>query len=100
MFIVTYRYSFPPEKAVDYIALEQKAIQIYIEHGCLGVELYRDPQNPRKWMEINKYHDEKHQEEVNAAVNGDPRIEALFKEFLGLFEQGSAPLKETYLRML
>jgi hypothetical protein len=37
---------------------------------------------------------------VSAAVNGDPRIEDLFKEFLGLFEQGSAPLKETYLRML
>ena len=53
MFIVTYRYSIPPEKARDYIALEQKAIQIYIEHGCLGVELYKDPQNPRKWMEIN-----------------------------------------------
>ncbi|MCW3989684.1 MAG: antibiotic biosynthesis monooxygenase [Candidatus Bathyarchaeota archaeon] len=100
MFIVTYRYNLQPEKSRDYITLEQKAIQIYLEHGCLGVEIYRDPQNPRKWMEVNKYHDEKHYEDVSAAVDGDPRIEALFEEFLGLFEQGNAPQKDTYLRML
>ena len=100
MFIITYRYSLPPEKSRDYITLGQKAIQIYLEHGCLGVEIYRDPQNPRKWMEINKYHDEKHHEEVTAAVEKDPRIETLLKEFLGLFEQGSTPEKDTYLRML
>jgi hypothetical protein len=51
-------------------------------------------------MEINKYHDQKHYEDVSAAVDGDPRIEALFEEFLGLFEQGNAPQKDTYLRML
>jgi len=100
MFIVTYRYNLQPEKSMEYITLEQKAIQIHLEHGCLGVEIYRDPQNHRKWMEINKYHDEKHYEEVSAAVEGDPRIEALFKEFLELFEQGKAPQKDTYLRML
>ena len=100
MFIVTYRYNISPEKSRDYIPLEQKAIQIYLEHGCLGVEIYRDPHNPRKWMEVNKYHDEKHFEDVSAAVEADPRIEALFEEFLGLFEQGNAPPKDTYLRML
>jgi quinol monooxygenase YgiN len=100
LFIVTYRYNLAPEKSRDYITLEQKAIQIYLEHGCLGVEIFRDPHNPRKWMEINMYHDEKHFEDVTAAVEGDPRIEALFEEFLGLFERGNAPQKNTYLRML
>jgi len=100
LFIVTYRYSLPPEKSKDYIALEQKAIQIYVEHGCLGVEIYRDPHNPRKWMEVNKFHDEKHHEEVTAAVEGDPRIAALFDEFLGIFDRGNPPEKDVYLRML
>jgi quinol monooxygenase YgiN len=100
LFIVTYRYSLSPEKSMDYIALEQKAIQIYMEHGCLGVEIYRDPHNQRKWMEVNKFHNEKHHEEVTAAVEGDPRIAALFDEFLGLFDLGSTPEKATYLRML
>ena len=85
---------------MDYITLEQKAIQIYLEHGCLGVEIYRDPQNPRKWMEINKFHDEKHHKEVTKAVEEDPRISSLFEEFIGLFKKGNTPEKNTYLRML
>ena len=100
MFIVTYRYNLSPEKSRGYITLEQKAIQIYLEHGYLGVEIYRHHQNPRKWMEINKYHHKKHYEDVTAAVDGDPRIDGLCEEFLGLFEQGNAPQKDTYLRML
>jgi quinol monooxygenase YgiN len=100
LFIVTYRYSLSPEKSRDYISLEQRAIQIYMEHGCLGVEIYRDPHNPRKWMEVNKFHDEKHYAEVTAVVEGDPRIAALFEEFLGLFDLGSAPEKNVYFRML
>jgi hypothetical protein len=51
-------------------------------------------------MEVNKFHNEKHHEEVTAAVEGDPRIAALFDEFLGLFDLGSTPEKATYLRML
>ena len=100
LFIVTYRYSLPPEKSREYIALEQKAIQIYLEHGCLGVEIYRDPHNPRKWMEVNKFHDEKHHKEVIAAVEKDSRITALFEEFLKLFDKGAPPVKDMYLRML
>ncbi len=42
MFIVTYRYKLPPDKIKQYIAIEQKATQIYLEHGCQGVEIYRD----------------------------------------------------------
>jgi quinol monooxygenase YgiN len=100
LLIVIYRYSLSPEKSRDYIALEQKAIQIYLEHGCLGVEIYRDPHNPRKWMEINKFHDEKHHKEVIAAVEKDSRINVLFDEFLKLFDKGDPPTKDMYLRML
>jgi len=100
MYIVTYRYKLPPDKTREYVVLEQKAIQIYLEHGCLGVEIYRDAADPRKWLEVNKFHDREHYEEVTAAVEGDERITVLFQEFIGLFEEGEAPEKSTYLRML
>jgi quinol monooxygenase YgiN len=80
--------------------LEQKAIQVYLEHGCLGVEIYRDSEDPRRWLEVNKFHDQDHYQEVISAVDKDPRISDLFEEFLTLFETGEAPEKNTYLRML
>lgn len=100
MFIVTYRYSLPPDRSKDYITLEQKAIQIYLEHGCLGIEIYRDSKDPSKWLEVNKFLDMDHYKEVISAVDKDPRLSDLFEEFLGLFSAGEAPEKNTYFRMI
>ena len=100
MFIVTYRYKLPPDKIREYIAIEQEATQIYLEHGCQGVEIYRDSKDPRYWMEINKFSDQEHYESVIAKVDEDPRIAPLFEELKGLLEKGEMPEKATYLRML
>jgi quinol monooxygenase YgiN len=100
LFIVTYRYKLPPDKIKEYIAIEQKATQIYLEHGCQGVEIYRDSKDPRYWMEINKFLDQKHYDSVIAKVDEDPRIAPLFEELKRLLEKGVIPEKATYLRML
>jgi quinol monooxygenase YgiN len=90
----------PPDRTREYVAIEQKAIQIYLEHGCIGVEIYRDSKDPRYWLEINKYTDQEHYDGVTAKVDEDPRIAPLFEEFKSLFEKGETPEKVTYLRML
>ncbi len=100
MFVVTYQYMMQPEKTKQYITLEKQAIEIYLEHGCLGVEIYRDAKDPRKWMELNRYRDRQHYNEVIASVDEDPRIKPLFEEFIGLFEEGNQPDKSTYYRMI
>ncbi|UCH58059.1 MAG: antibiotic biosynthesis monooxygenase [Candidatus Bathyarchaeota archaeon] len=100
MYIVTYRFTLPPDNTKEYIMIEQKAIQIYLEHGCLGVEIYRDSENPRKWLEVNRFLDQKHLDDVVAAVEEDTRIASLFDEFLSLFDNNRAPEKDTYIRML
>ena len=64
------------------------------------MEIYRDSKDPRYWMEINKYMDEEHCDQVIAKVDEDPRIAPFFEEFMGLFEKGEMPEKSTYLRML
>ena len=99
MFVVQYNYRLPPDKTREYIVLEQQAIQIYLEHGCLGVEIYRDTRDPRLWMEINKFMDEEHYRKVTEAVDKDSRISILFEKFTELFIKGEAPKKTTYLRM-
>lgn len=100
MFVVTYHYTMSAEKTKQYIMLEKKAIEIYLEHGCLAVEIYRDAKDPRRWMEINRFRDRTHYTEVIASVDEDPRIKPLFEEFIGLFEEGNQPEKATYYRMI
>ena len=100
MFIVTYRYKLAPDKIREYIAIEQEATKIYLEHGCHGVEIYRDSKDHRYWMEINKFSDQEHYDSVIAKVDEDPRIAPLFEELKGLLEKGEIPEKATYLRML
>jgi quinol monooxygenase YgiN len=100
LFIVTYRYKLPTDKIREYIAIEQEATQIYMEHGCQGVEIYRDSEDPRYWMEINKFSDQEHYDSVIAKVDEDPRIAPLFEKLKGLLEKGEMPEKAAYIRML
>ena len=51
-------------------------------------------------MEINRYKDRAHYNEVIATVDEDPRIAPLFEEFIGLFDEGNKPEKTTYYRMI
>ena len=100
MFVAIYRYHVPTDKTKDYIMLQRKAIELYMEHGCLGVEIYRDDKDPRRWMEINRYEDRAHYGEVIAAVDGDPRIKPLFEEFMSLIDSEETTERSTYYRMI
>ena len=101
MFAVIYNYNVPIEKTKQYIILEKQAIKVYMEHGCLGVEIYRDAKAPRCWMEINRFRDRQHYNEVIKAVDEDTRIKPLYEEFMSLFDaEEYQPEKRTYFRMI
>ena len=100
MYVAVYHYRVNKEKTEQFVMLEKKAIEIYLEHGCLGVEIYRDAKDSGRWMEINRYRDRGHYEEVAAAVEGDQRIRPLYEAFIGIFDAESQPTKSNYLRML
>jgi quinol monooxygenase YgiN len=101
LFIVVYHYRIPTDKAIDYIRLEKKAIDFYIENGGVRVELYRDSQDPQKWIEINRFEDEDHYKIVSSTMNEDPRISQLFEEFKVLLRDVEYdPEKNTYYQMI
>lgn len=101
MFVVVYHYKVPPEKAKEYVMLEKRAMEVCREHGCLGIEIYRDAQDPTHWMEINRFKDREHYLEVMKAMERDPRVRRLYKEFTTIIDIGSCEAeKRTYLRML
>lgn len=101
MFIVVYHYKVPPEKAREYVLLERRAMEICLEHGCLGIELYRDAKDPSHWMEIERFRDEEHYMKVKEAVEGDERMKRLYEEFTNLIDvERCEAEKRIYLRML
>jgi hypothetical protein len=52
-------------------------------------------------MEINKFKDRRHYQEVVTAIQNDPRISEMTKEFMSLFEPGEyKPEKRAYFRMI
>lgn len=101
MFVVVYHYQVPMDKTKQYITLEKQAVNVYLEYGCLGVEIYRDAKDPRLWMEVNRFRDREHYLDVLGAVEKDPRVSPLFEEFLSLFKADeNKPEKRTYFRMV
>lgn len=101
MFVVVYQYKIPKDKTIQYFKLEKKAIEIYLENGCVAVEIYRDIETPEKWMEINRFEDKEHYERVSATLNYDQRISSLFKEFQDILEDQEYELqKNYYLQMI
>lgn len=101
MFVVVYHYQVPIDKTKQYILLEKQAVKVYMDHGCLGVEIYRDSKDPRRWMEINRFRDWEHYNEVVGAVEDDPRIRPLYDEFMSLCKtEEYQPEKRTYFRMI
>jgi len=101
LFVVVYHYQVPMDKTKQYILLEKRAVKVYLEHGCLGVEIYRDAKDPRRWMEVNRFRDRQHYNEVIGAVDEDPRIGSLYEKFISLFSvEEYKPEKRTYFRMV
>lgn len=86
LFIVVLRYQVPLDKTKRYIVLQKLTTQVYLEHGCLEVEVYRDASDSQYWMEIYKFKDKQHYQEVISAVAKDERINPLSEEFNALFD--------------
>lgn len=101
MFIVVYNLKVPHERAARYIQIEKEMAGIYNEHGCLGVEIYRDAVDPQNWMEVYRFRDKEHYEEVVHSVGKDPRIQSLTKAFTSLLDgEENRPRKGVYFRMI
>ena len=101
LYIVVYHYKIPLDKTIEYFKLEKKAIEAYLENGCVNVEIYRDAEDPRRWMEINRFRDRDHCQRVASTLDDDPRISQLFEEFQELLGDAEyEPDKKEYFHMI
>jgi len=101
VYIVVYHYKIPLDKTIEYFKLEKKAIDAYLENGCVKVEIYRDAEDPQRWMEINRFRDREHYQRVASTLEEDPRISQLFEEFQELLVDAEyEPDKKEYFHMI
>jgi len=101
LYTLVYQYEIPKEKGIDYVNLEKQAMKVYLELGCLKVELYRDVRDPRRWMEVNKFEDSDQYGEASSAIREDPRIVELRNSFTGLLRSDNyKPARRIYYQML
>ena len=101
VYIVVYHYKIPVDKTIAYFKLEKKAIEAYLENGCVKVEIYRDSEDPQRWMEINRFRDKEHYLQVSSTLQSDPRISQLFEEFQELLgDVEYEPEKNEYFHMI
>lgn len=101
MYVVIYRYKVPSNMRKRYLELMRKTADLYAKHGCLGCEILEDAQHKGHWLEINRFRDKAHYQKVEAAVDENPQIEALWQEFCSITgAKKNPPIKNEYkLRM-
>ncbi len=98
---MVYNLRVPLERAARYIQIEREMAEIYRGHGCLEVEIYRDALDPQNWMEVYRFRDKEHYEEVVNSVGKDPRMEGLTMAFMSLLGgEEYKPRKGVYFKMI
>lgn len=97
MYVVIYRYKVPGNMRKRYLELMKKTADLYGKHGCLEYEILEDAQGEDNWMEINRFRNKAHYQEVDDAVDKDPEIEALWQEFCSITgAKENPPVKNEY----
>ena len=75
-----------PENRIDrYLDIQRRVREIYLRRGCLGYEVFKG--DDERWLEINKFEDREHYENVKNSVDVDPEIEILWKEFCSIVDK-------------
>ena len=85
LFIETYTYEVPEDRVGEYLDIQRRVRKIYLRYGCFGYEVFKGDND--HWLEINKFKDREHYENVKKSVDLDPEIEMLWNEFCSIVEK-------------
>lgn len=97
MYIETYAYKVPEDKIDQYLDIQRRTKEIYLRYGCIAYEVF---QTDDDWcLEISRFKDRKHYENVTRHVDLDPKIKTLWKEFCSIVEKEKIATRK-YEKML
>lgn len=92
MFIETYAYKVPKNNVDQYFDIQRRTKQVYLRYGCTAYEVFKSDDD---WcLEICRFNDREHYENVTKSVDLDPEIEILWKEFCTIVEKEKIATKK------
>jgi hypothetical protein len=91
MLLQTNAYFVPPEKRTEHSRLVQRFRHCLARLGCDQFECYEQAgpnwstgESKNRFIQLMRFRDRKHQQQVQAAERNDPQAQALIKEFCEL----------------
>ena len=91
MLLQTNAYFVPPEKRTEHARLLQRFRHCLARLGCDQFECYEQTgtnwtagESKNRFIQIMRFRDRKHQQQVQAAERNDPQAQSLIKEFCEL----------------
>ena len=87
----------PKDKVDQYLDIQRRTKEVYVRCGCIAYEVFTSDDD---WcLEISRFKDRKHYENVTKSVDLDPKIRTLWREFCLIVEKEKVATKK-YERIL
>lgn len=100
MFVKVYRYRVQPDKTKEYLAIQERAGQIYQKHVRYRAVYLRSQEDPGLWLEIHWYPDEKTYRRAMDLINAEPAINQLWQEFQATLDPDEPEIHEEYYEQI
>ena len=93
LLVETYAYKVPRIMADRYLDIQRRTKDVYLRYGCIDYEVFKSDDD---WcLEVCRFKDRKHYEDVMKSVDLDPEIELLWKEFCSIVDEEKVATKRS-----
>ncbi|NMH74552.1 hypothetical protein HF078_15800 [Bacillus sp. RO2] len=94
MFVKVYQYHIQKNKVDEYLAIQEKASEIYGRHLDFHTMYLNSKDDATKWIEISRYKDENEYQKSMDMINEQEEIQELFKAFQSLLVTDKSEISE------
>ncbi|KPB03123.1 hypothetical protein [Bacillus sp. CHD6a] len=94
MFVKVYQYHIQKNKVDEYLAIQEKASEIYGRHLDFHTMYLNSKDDATKWIEISRYKDENEYQKSMDMINQQEEIQELFKAFQSLLVTDKSEISE------
>ncbi len=99
MFVKVYTYHVKKEKVEQYLAIQNKAVEVYMRYiNCQTIHL-QSHEDETKWMEITEYESEEVYNRNIVLVNENKEIQEFYKSFQEVLLENSEIYEEDFTKI-
>jgi hypothetical protein len=94
MFVKVYQYHIQKDKVDEYLAIQEKASEIYGRYLDFHTMYLNSKEDATKWIEISRYKDENEYQKSIDMINEQEEIQQLFLAFQSLLVSDKSEIRE------